>query len=94
MSVRYAQPPDNNMDYGSAEMRADERRMIEEARTRMARREARPRGGEPPHNLRETRHGSLTHSKANSSFVTTPATLLSKPEGLRKTHRSEHRRER
>lgn len=80
---RYQQPPDNNMDYGSAEMLADQRRMIEEGRLRMAR----ARSGEPPHNLRgTTQHGSLTHSKANSSFVVTPATSLGKPSGLRKTH--------
>lgn len=84
-AFRYSQPPDNNMDYGAAEMRADERRMIEEARERMARSSR----GTPPHNLKPiTRHGSLTHSKATSSFVSTPATSLGKPSGLRKTQRS------
>lgn len=79
-AFRYQQPPDNNEDYGSAEMFADERRMIEEARQRMAR----ARAGAAPYNLKDTKHGSLTHSKANSSFVTTPATSLGKPSSLRR----------
>jgi hypothetical protein len=125
-AFRYQQPPDNNMDYGAAEMLADQRRMIrehaefqpmEEFRGRMARKReqreepgqglnlprsersmARGRGphrreGAPPHNLTGiTHHGSLTHSKAHSSFVATPATHLGKPGGLRMEHHSRGRR--
>jgi hypothetical protein len=102
---RYQQPPDNNMDYGSAEMLADQRRMIREGaeprflteeRSPMARgRGPHRREGAPPHNLTGiTHHGSLTHSKAHSSFVATPATHLGKPGELRMEHHSRGRRKR
>jgi len=90
MSGNYVQPVDNNMDYGAEEMRADELRRIQEEHS-MARglREHTPKSmghyghGEERakglHNPHLTK-GMLTHSKAHSSFVATPATMVPKAQ--------------